>query len=251
MLIKSNAIDRLLRENPNLGERRFGLPFIGGRYDHEKFNPTVQAIADAIDFYGYEVRDDKITTMPDTDLGSGNPVNYPPFPLSIEAMHKALETSEMYKYPYTEGDDRIRKVLLDYVEELGFINTTPYSYPDIDDKGLSVHNLTFMPSTSIIFNIIVETISKPGDVILVTGPNYGLFTIRAERSGAEVEILNLEKEDHFLVNPKKLADRIDEINESLQKVYNRRKGYIPRVVAFLNANPNNPTGKVMGESETE
>ena len=166
-------------------------------------------------------------------------------------MHKTLETSEMYKYPYTEGDDRIRKVLLDYVEELGFINTTPYSYPDIDDKGLSVHNLTFMPSTSIIFNIIVETISKPGDVILVTGPNYGLFTIRAERSGAEVEILNLEKEDHFLVNPKKLADRIDEINESLQKVYNRRKGYIPRVVAFLNANPNNPTGKVMGESETE
>lgn len=251
MLIKSNAIDRLLRENPNLGERRFGLPFIGGRDDHEEFNPTVQKIADAIDFYGYEVRDDKITTMPDTDLGTGNPVNYPPFPLSIEAMHKALDTTEMYKYPYTEGDDRIRKVLLDYVEELGFINTTPYSYPDVDDKGLSVHNLTFMPSTSIIFNIIVETISKPGDVILVTGPNYGLFTIRAERAGAEVEILNLEKEDHFLVNPKKLANKIDEINESLQKVYNRRKGYVPRVVAFLNANPNNPTGKVMGESETE
>lgn len=29
MLIKSTAIDRLLRENPNLGERRFGLPYIG------------------------------------------------------------------------------------------------------------------------------------------------------------------------------------------------------------------------------
>ena len=57
----------------------------------------------------------------------------------------------------------------------------------------------------------------------------------------------LSKEDHFLVNPEKLANKIDEINESLQKVYNRRKGYIPRVVAFVNANPNNPTGKVMGE----
>ena len=36
MLIKSSAIDRLLRENPNLGERRFGLPAIGKRNDGEK-----------------------------------------------------------------------------------------------------------------------------------------------------------------------------------------------------------------------
>ena len=37
MLIKSSAIDRLLRENPELGERRFGLPSIGLRNDGEKF----------------------------------------------------------------------------------------------------------------------------------------------------------------------------------------------------------------------
>lgn len=155
----------------------------------------------------------------------------------------------MYKYPYTEGDDEIRKVLLDYVEKEGFINTSPYNYSDIDDKGLSVHNITFLPSTSIAFNMIVNIISKPGDVILVTGSNYGLFTIRAERAGAEVDILPLAKEDNWLVNPKKLADKIDEINESLQKVYHRRKGYIPRVVAFVNTNPNNPTGKVMGPKQ--
>lgn len=94
--------------------------------------------------------------------------------------------------------------------------------------------------------MIVSIISKPGDVVLVTGPNYGLFTIRAERAGAEVEILPLSKEDNWLPNPLKLAEKIDEINDSLQKVYHRRKGYIPRVVAFVNANPNNPTGKVMG-----
>ena len=251
MLVKSNAIDRLLKLNPRLGERRFGLPFIGYRIDNEQFNPTVQSIADAIDYYGYEVRDENITTIPDTDLGGGNPVNYKPFPLSIKEMKKLLDEDNMYRYPYTEGDDRIRKDLLDYVESIGFINTAPYSYKDIDEKGLSVHNITFLPSTSIIFNIIINIISQPGDVLLVTGPNYGLFTIRAERAGAEVEIINLEKEDNFLINPKKLADKIDDINESLQKVYNRRKGYVPRVVAFLNANPNNPTGKVMGEKEAE
>ena len=251
MLIKSSAIDRLLRENPNLGERRFGLPSIGTRLDGEKFNPTVQDIADAIDFYGYEIRDENITTIPDIDLGGGNPIDYKPFPLSIEEMKNSLDSNNLYRYPYTEGDDNIRKVLLDYVEREGFINDTPYSYSDIDKKGLSVHNITFLPSTSIIFNIIISIISKPGDVVLVTGPNYGLFTIRAERAGAEVEILPLEKEDNFLVNPKKLATKIDDINDSLQKVYNRRKGYVPRVVAFVNANPNNPTGKVMGEKETD
>lgn len=251
MIIKSSAIDRLLQENPELGERRFGLPNIGLRNDGQKFNPTVQNIADAIDFYGYEVRDENITTIPDIDLGSGNPTKFPAFPLSIEEMKKSLESAMMYKYPYTEGDDNIRKILLDYVEHEGFINTTPYSYPDIDDKGLSVHNITFLPSTSIAFNMIINIISKPGDIVLVTGPNYGLFTIRAERAGAEVEVIKLEKEDNWLINPQKLADKIDEINDSLQKVYNRRKGYVPRVVAFLNTNPNNPTGKVMGNKEIE
>lgn len=247
MLIKSNAIDRLLRENPELGERRFGLPNIGLRADGEKFNPTVQSIADAIDFYGYEVRDENITTIPDIDLGSDNPTKYPPFPLSIQEMKKSLDSENMYRYPYTEGDDAIRKVLLDYVEQEGFINTTPYSYSDVDKMGLSVHNITFLPSTSIAFNMIINIISKPGDVVLVTGPNYGLFTIRAEREGAEVEVLPLSKDDNWLVNPQKLAEKIDDINDSLQKVYNRRKGYVPRVVAFLNANPNNPTGKVMSQ----
>lgn len=251
MLIKSSAIDRFLRDNPDLSERRFGLPQIGSRLDYEEFNPTVGKIAEAINYYGYEVRDENIATLKDTDLGTGNPLEYKPFTPCIDMMKKYLDSSDIYAYPYTEGADNIRKVLLDYVEQEGFINNTPYSYDDIDSKGLSVHNITFMPSTSMIFNIVVDIISRPGDVLLVTGPNYGLFTVRAERAGAEVEIIPLEKEDSFLVNPEKLAKKIDEINESLQSVYNRRKGYVPRVVAFLNANPNNPTGKVMGEKDSK
>ena len=45
MLIKSSAIDRLLRANPVLGEVRFVLPSIGLINDSERFNPTVQNIA--------------------------------------------------------------------------------------------------------------------------------------------------------------------------------------------------------------
>lgn len=249
MLTKATAIDRFGRENKNLLDRRFGLPDIGKRFDGESFNPTVDKIARAINYYGYEVRDENIVEIPDTDLGSGNPLCFKPFPPAVQAMIKSLQEELMYRYPYTEGSDEIRKQLLEYVEREGFINTSPYSYDDIDEKGLCVHNITFSVSTSVLFNQIISIISKPKDVILVTGPNYGLFTIRAERAGAEVEVLDLDEEDNFLVNPEKLADTIDQINNSLQLAYHRRQGYVPRVVAFLNANPNNPTGKVMGKNQ--
>ncbi len=251
MLQKSSAIDRIINLNPRLSKRWFGLPYIGRRSDGEEFNPVVSEIADAISYYGYGIRDENITTIKDIDLGGGNPIKYKPFPLSINEMVESLINNYQHKYPYTEGDDNLRKKLIEYVEKEGFVNTSPYSYPDIDEKGLCVHNVTFLPSTSIAFHLIVNIISNPGDVVLVTGPNYGLFTIRAERAGAEIEIINLEKKDNFLVNPKKLAAKIDDINESLQKVYHRRRGYVPRVVAFVNANPNNPTGKVMGQKEAK
>lgn len=249
MLTKIPAIDRLGRENKDLLERRYGLPDIGKRFDGENFNPTVDRIARAINYYGYEIRDENIVEIPDTDLGSGNPLRFKPFPPAVQAMIKSLQEELMFQYPYTEGDDVVRKQLLDYVEREGFVNTSPYSYKDIDEKGLCVHNITFSVSTSVLFNQIINLISKPKDVVIVTGPSYGLFTIRAERAGAEVEVLHLEEEDNYLVNPQKLADTIDTINNSLQLAYHRRAGYVPRVVAFLNANPNNPTGKVMGKQE--
>ena len=64
MIIKSSAIDRLLQQNPNLGERRFGLPEVGGRYDGDSFNPTVQEIADAIEYYGIVVISSSLTSNP-------------------------------------------------------------------------------------------------------------------------------------------------------------------------------------------
>ena len=73
-------------------------------------------------------------------------------------MKKSLDRNDLYRYPYTEGDDSIRKVLLDYVEREGFINDTPYSYSDIDEKGLSVHNITFLPSTSIIVSGAISAV---------------------------------------------------------------------------------------------
>ena len=95
MLIKSTAIQRLLRENPMLKDRWFGLPYVGARLDNEEFNPTVKDIADAIDFYGYEVRDNDIVNKKDINLGDGNPLKYEPFRPAIDEMIKSLNSGEM------------------------------------------------------------------------------------------------------------------------------------------------------------
>ena len=86
------------------------------------------------------MRDENITTMPDTDLGGGNPLYYKPFTLSIEEMKNSLDLPNLHRYPYTEGDDNIRKVLLDYVKKECFINVDHYSYDDIGVEGLTAWN---------------------------------------------------------------------------------------------------------------
>lgn len=77
-------------------------------------------------------------------------MDFKTFPLSIKRIKESLDSSIMSRYPYTEGDNNLRKILLDYVERLEFVNNSPYEYNDIDEKGSSVHNLTF----TINFNFI-------------------------------------------------------------------------------------------------
>ena len=50
----------------------------------------------------------------------------------------------------------------------------------------------------------------------MTGPNYGLFGFKPERINADVEIINLEKEDGYIINPDKLDSFIKSINDKLK-----------------------------------
>ena len=91
--------------------------------------------------------------------------------------------------------------MLDYVEQEGFFNDEPYSYDDVDSKGLSIHNITLTVSTSHAFGLILDVIARPYDVVIMTGPNYGLFGFKPERINANVEIIALEKEDGYIDQP--------------------------------------------------
>ena len=239
----------ILKRYPYLKERKFGFPNVGKRMDNKPFSKYVKGVEDGFSVYDY-ILNNLYDSKKDINFTSGNPLSYDAYPPIIKRLDSYIHGNELYKYPYSEGDDRVRKVLLDYVEKIGIKNDDAYDYNDIDSKGLSVNNLTMCASTSQAFNYVIDIIARPYDVIITTAPNYGLFTFKPERLNVNVEVVPLLEEDNYLINPKRLDDKVKEINDELKDKY-KDLDYVPRVVAFLNSNPNNPLGNYMGGCEKE
>lgn len=240
-----NSLKRIIEKNPNLVQHVRGLPNLGTNLIDGHFSKEVSKIYDAFELYGndlYLLENDKIRNIPSRSLGGGSPMKTPAFSLCRESLINIINGEDLSEYPLAAGDENSRKTILEYLKQEGFKN----------NEELSENNIIFTVSSTHAFNIISSIIARPYDVILMTGPNYGLFSFIPERiSGATVEILPLSEEDNWYVNSQKLSKRIDEINLNLKNKYGESLGYIPRVVAFLNENPHNPLGKVMNEKNKE
>ena len=236
------SLKRVLDREPMLEHSVRGLPNLGKNLVTGHFSNEVNKIYDAFGLYGndlYVLENDRIKDISSRSLGGGSPMRTPAFPLCKEELIKAISSDELSDYPMAAGDENSREIIADYLIEEGFQNF----------DGITKDNIIFTVSTTHAFNIISNIIARPYDVILMTGPNYGLFTFVPERvSGATVEILPLSEEDDWYVNPEKLSKRIDEINKNLENKYGNSLGYTPKVVAFLNENPHNPLAKVMNEN---
>lgn len=243
------SIERVLARFPYLSKRHDGFPSVGIRKTGNYSEP-IQKIVDGFSLYDSLIATRFFNSMKEYNFTSGDPLAYEAFPPIKKTMHEYIDTGSTHRYPYSEGDDRIREILVNYLKQEGIVNTEPYDYKDINEVGLSKYNLTFTVATSHAFQLIMDIITKPHDVIIVPSPNYGLFAMRPERISADVIMLPLKEEDNYLPNPDNLNNLIKKTNEELQRKY-LGKHYIPKVVGFLNANPNNPTGKVMGQSEYE
>lgn len=237
-----DSLKRIIEKSPNLEHRVRGLPNLGKNLTDGQFSREVNKIYDAFGLYGndlYALENEKIKNISSRSLGGGSPMRTPAFPLCKEELIKIIDSDELSDYPMAAGDEESRKIILEYLKQEGFKS----------NNGLSEDNIIFTVSSTHAFNIISSIIARPHDVILMTGPNYGLFTFVPERiSGATVEILPLSEEDDWYVNPQKLSKRIDEINLNLKNKFGESLGYTPKVVAFFNENPHNPLGKVMNEN---
>ena len=240
-----DSLKRIIEKNPILEHAVRGLPDLGKNLIDSQFSREVSKIYDAFGLYGnelYALENEKIKNISSRSLGGGSPMRTSAFPLCKEELIKIIASDELSDYPMAAGDEEARKIILEYLKQEGFKS----------NNGLSKDNIIFTVSSTHAFNVISSIIARPHDVILMTGPNYGLFTFVPERiSGATVEILPLSEEDNWYVNPQKLSKRLDDINIELKAKYGESLGYTPKVVAFLNENPHNPLGKVMNENNKE
>ncbi len=239
----SGALSLFVKENKDIKNEKNLLP---KRKDGSDFGTPIKEMEPNFNFFNvgvYEYGDDSVKEISEYDgLHSGTPMHTKPFPPCIKRIKSTLNLNNLYWYPSCVGNINARQDIVNYLVREGFKLEKQTGY-----DGLGIENIVFTCSTTHAYSLILKTIAHNEDVILLTGPNYGIFAIIPELTSAHVEILDLEEEDDFYVNPSKLSKKIDEINKDLIKKYKGKLDYQPRVVAFLNINPHNPLGKVMNK----
>lgn len=249
------SVKRLLDERNELATKNDGLPHVGSRPEFQEFYTTVKKVKEAFDLYGFsENLLDKNLPLPPAEkvrLGSGSPAAFPAFPTAKKKIIEALESNKIHEYPLAAGNETAREEFVKYLASIGFKNDTPYADSQTVVNGLSRENVIFTSATTQAFDLILKVIARKDDIVLMTAPNYGLFSFMPERVGARVEVVSLKEENDWLLNPQDLAQKIDDLNQKCAALHKNKKTRMPRVVAFFNMNPHNPLGKVMGKSRLE
>lgn len=238
----SPALEELVNNKPDLKHPNITL---SKRSDNEEYSKSIQPILTGWDKVNVELDkygDPNVKDINEYDgLHSGTPMFYKPFKDIIKKVQKVKYDKTIYRYPATTGTNKAKQDMIEYLYSEGF------------DKSIEMgtHNVVFTCSTTHAFTIILNTIARPHDVIIMPGPNYGIFALMPDRVNANVEIIDLKEEDKFLINPDSLSKKIDEINKNLKKKYKNKLDYTPKVVAYLNLNPHNPIGNVMSKKDID
>ncbi len=177
---------------------------------------------------------------------SGTPMKNKAFPGSMREVKRTLRRNNLYWYPRSAGGYYSQQKIVDYLIREGFVADPVDLKNDERYDGIGVDNIVFTCSTTHAYSLILNVIAKPGDIVLMTAPNYGLFAIISEMGNYRTELLDLREEDGWIVNPEALAKKIDTLNKQLKNEKSQN-----RVVAFLNLNPHNPTGKVLNSKNSD
>lgn len=223
----------------------------GSRKDKKEFYPEIKKIEKGFYLLYKDLHEkydeENFVQIPEIfTVRTGSPMKTKAFPMAKWFILKMLMGKYLYQYPNIPGHIVARSHFLNYLFREGFQREKEDGY-----DGLGVDNVVFSCSTTHAFSMILNTIMHDEDVVLMTGPNYGLFAVDPERLNGRVEVIDLREEDGWKLNPEILSKRIDEINNRLKKEFEGKLDYTPKVVAFHNMNPHNPLGKVMNSSHIE
>ena len=236
----NDAFERLLTIHPELETSRRGLPFPGTRKDGLTFFDDVKVIDEAFVnsniMYSYETIID--TRLVLFNAGAGSPLYTKPYPPATKAIREIAGSEKLSQYQLAAGDAECRQSIVEWLNEEGF----GCNYE------LTSSNIIFTHSTTEGFDFLIKLLTRAYDAVLFSGPTYGLFVYVPERNNAISKIIPLSKDDDWLINPQKLDTKIQKINRELEELGKKLNlSYKPCCVAYVNINPNNPTGKVMTE----
>ena len=225
-----------------------GLPHLGNALLGSWSSPEVQEAAKAYEDYSLSsnllIKGFKNPTSDKVRLGGGSPARFKPFDKCLANIKHSLNNRRLSDYPLAAGDDVDKAQIIQYFEKF-------YSLK------INENNIIFTHSSTQAFTLVMEAVLDYGDVVIMTAPNYGLFSFIPERAGGRVRFLPLASNDGWRVDPKKLKQLIEETNNELEADYDINRGkYIfrrsdlpPRVSAFVNLNPHNPTGIVYSQKD--
>lgn len=222
------SIKRLLIERPDLSILNpNGMPGLGKPLVNKNFSKDLMPLKRMFDIYGDSKRfvvDD--LPPPPTEkirLGGGSPGNFPVFPGIMSAILNKFDSCKLNEYPLAAGDEMARNDVAEYMNSIGF--------PEIDNS-----NVVFTSGSTQGFEFVLKLILPEKGTVVIPAPNYGLFSFIPERIGANVKFVELSQDDNWLINPDKLATVLDRNND---------------VKVFVNTNPHNPLGKVMGKESID
>ncbi|MBR3228368.1 MAG: aminotransferase class I/II-fold pyridoxal phosphate-dependent enzyme [Erysipelotrichaceae bacterium] len=147
-------------------------------------------------------------------LGVGEPDFITPWHIREEAI-RAIENGKTF-YTGNRGLEKLRRGICNYYSRRFNVEYDP----------LSECIVTVGASEGI--DIVLRTILRPGDEVILPTPAYVAYAAIIEMAGAKVVELELKEEDRFKVGP-----------EALKKVLS------PKSKAIIMNYPGNPTGGIM------
>ena len=192
-----------------------GLPHLGNAFFGAWNSDDIQKASEAYEDYSLSknllIKGFKPPVVDKVRLGGGSPARFEPFDPCLTAIKKTLENRRLSDYPLAAGDEVDKVPIIDYFNS---------NYPN----AIKENNIIFTHSSTQALSFVMEAILDYGDVVLMTAPNYGLFSFIPERVGGRVRLLDLTSQDNWKINPEKLKKLITEINKELKLDYDRNRG---------------------------
>lgn len=225
-----------------------GLPHLGNTLLNSWKSIEIQEAAKTYDNYSLSsnllIKGFKDPTVDKVRLGVGSPARFRPFGSCTKSIKQALKNRILSDYQLAAGYSEDKVPIMKY-------------FKISHGLEISENNIIFTHSSTQAFTFVMEAILDYGDVVIMTAPNYGLFAFIPERIGGEVRLLSLTSLNDWKINPKELKQLIINTNDELRRDYDinrakyvfRRSDIPPRVSAFLNLNPHNPTGVVYSKKD--